>query len=140
MGMDFIDLTDLQRRGLLKKAEELARISKEAPEVIDFTDARMNEALGNSSSMSSVNLPMQMPMHAPSPAPVSDSSMDFLSSFAQVGAQNVSSTPSLPTENHGPVGMLEPKLDTILAKLEDTMFKLEMMSSRIAQIEARFKA
>lgn len=142
MGMDFIDLTDLQRRGLLRKAEELARISRDGPEVLDFTDARMNVALGNAQSIPNLGLPsLPSPMQNLSPAP-SDSSMDFLSSFAQVGAQNSPSgpsEPSLPHHGHGH-SAIEPKLDTILAKLEDTMFKIEVLSNRILQIESRFKS
>lgn len=128
MSVEFLDLTDLQRRGLLRKAEELARISRDGPEVLDLTDAKTVEALDNAPD---VTRPMQS-----SVAPT-DSPLDFLSSFAQVGAQNPSHEPLLPQVNHSPG--IEPKIDTILAKLEDTMFKLETVSSRLGQLEARFR-
>ena len=129
MSVEFLDLTDLQRRGLLRKAEELARISRDGPEVLDLTDAKTVEALD---SAPEVTRTMQ-----PTPIAPHDSPMDFLSSFAQVGAQNPSHEPLLPQVNHSPG--IEPKIDTILAKLEDTMFKLETVSSRLGQLEARFR-
>ena len=128
MSIEFLDLTDLQRRGLLRKAEELARISRDGPEVLDLTDAKTVEALD---SAPEVTRTMQ-----PTPIAPHDSPMDFLSSFAQVGAQQPQE-PSLPHATHSPG--IEPKIDTILAKLEDTMFKLETVSSRLGQLEARFR-
>ncbi|HLC54205.1 MAG TPA: hypothetical protein VJK07_01105 [Candidatus Nanoarchaeia archaeon] len=128
MSIEFLDLTDLQRRGLLRKAEELARISRDGPEVLDLTDARTVQALNNTST------PKILGMQTPA----ADSPLDFLSDFAQIGAQNTSSENStnttLPAMH---ASTLEPKLDTILAKLEDTMFKIELLSSRLAQLEAR---
>jgi len=132
MSIEFLDLTDLQRRGLLRKAEELARISRDGPEVLDLTDAHTVQALNNA------NTSKILAMQSPAVAPAADSPLDFLSDFAQIGAQNTSSENStnttLPAMH---ASTLEPKLDTILAKLEDTMFKIELLSSRLAQLEAR---
>ena len=134
MSIEFLDLTDLQRRGLLRKADELARISRDGPEVLDLTDARTVQALNN--TRTSEILAMQTPVALPA----ADSPLDFLSGFAQIGAQNSNSGNSTHAAlSATQVSTLEPKLDTILAKLEDTMFKLEILSGRLAQLEARLR-
>lgn len=117
MGVDVLDFTDLQRRGLLKPT----RVEPRSEDVIDFT-----QASGASQAVTPV---------PPAATSDSNSAFDFLSSFAQASTSSPSSTtrspePQLPSD-------VSAKLDTIINKLEDTMYKIELLSSRVAQIEAR---
>ena len=117
MVVDVLDLTSLQKRGLLK----IPREEESTPDVIDLT--QKTSATSNA--------------QGPTRSATSDtaSAFDFLSGFAQLGAQGSSAhTPSAISSSHGDV---VGKLDTILSKIEDTMYKIEILSGRVAQIESR---
>lgn len=116
MGVDVLDLVDLQRRGLLKRATSPV----ESPDVLDLTTSTQQPAA---------------PIPSVSTSSDTSSAFDFLSSFAQAGT----STTALPSHSSGAASSdLGVKLDTIVNKLDDTMYKIELMSSRLAQLEARF--
>lgn len=121
MVVDVLDLTDLHKRGLLKYAQEAPEMH--SSDVLDLTQSSVPSQTTSAPSSSE-----------------SSSALDFLSSFAQASASNV---PSEPRESTPPLSAghsdLHPKLDTILAKIEDTMYKLEMLSGRIARIETHLK-
>lgn len=120
MGVDVLDLTDLQRRGLLKRTP----VESRSEEVIDFT-----RASGASHAVTPV---------PPSATSDSNSAFDFLSSFAQSSVASSSSPLSDTTlASQGNSSEVSAKLDTIINKLEDTMYKIELLSGRVAQIEAR---
>ena len=118
-----LDLTSLQKRGLLK----IPREEESTPDVIDLTQ--------KTSATSNAQVPTR------SATSDTASAFDFLSGFAQLGAQGSSAhtpsaetTPSAISSSHGDV---VGKLDTILSKIEDTMYKIEILSGRVAQIESR---
>ena len=118
MGVDVLDFTYLQKRGLLKKEP----IETRNEDVLDFTQA---------SGASHVVTPVP-----PTAASDSGSAFDFLSSFAQSSAVTPSPLSQPPTSELS--SEVSAKLDTIISKLEDTMYKIELLSGRVAQIEARF--
>lgn len=116
---DFVDYTLLSKKGFFK--EEVNQI---APELVDLTSAQ---------SASPASLP-------PAPAATPSPSLDFLTSFAQVGASEPSSYTSTPSSHNPSLSGFEPKLDTILSKIEDTMYKIETLSSRVMQLESRIES
>lgn len=106
MGVDVLDLTALQKKGILK-------IAPPEPDVVDLTPAQVSP---------------------PTPAQGTSSAFDFLSSFAQASASSSEHAPAPPASDHHDV---HAKLDTILNKIEDTMYKIEVLSGRVAQMESR---
>lgn len=114
MGVDVLDLTSLQKRGILK----IPREEESHADVMDLTQPTSS-------------LPAPLPAPA---APSSDTSsaFDFLSSFAQSSAAEPARAP------HESSGDVHAKLDTIINKIEDTMYKIEVLSGRVAQLETRF--
>ncbi len=118
MGVEVIDFTELKKRGLLKIAGDFGN---QTHDVIDFT--------GNTAS-SGQQPPVQL-SEASSP---DMNAFDFLTDVART------SVPSHREElhfNNEPNSIL--KLNTILNKIEDVMYKIETLSNRIAQLEARLK-
>lgn len=125
MVMDVLDLTSLQKRGLLKIPLE----EESAPDVIDLTQKTGASAVAPASQ----NTPSD-----------SSSAFDFLSGFAQLGAHEVSSSTASSQLASSSVSSgssdVADKLDTILSKIEDTMYKIEVLSSRVAQLESRLRS
>lgn len=118
MVMEVLDLTDLQRRGLLKRAS--LETQQTTPDVLDFTVPRV--ALPASASVA--------------PAPASESSaFDFLSSFAQASGTPSNEASSVSPHHEGSSD-LRLKMDGVVNKLEDVLYKLETLTSRIAQLES----
>jgi hypothetical protein len=110
MGVDVLDFTALEKRGLLKKREE----HKE----IDVLDLRP-----------SASAPVIQAQ------PVQETSaFDFLTNFAQSSASSPATEPIKSTDSD-----ISLKLYTITNKLDDTMYKIEMLSSRLAQLESRLR-
>lgn len=108
-----LDLTSLQKRGILK----IPKQEDASVEVMDLTQpvARMPSV-----------------SHSTTPSNDSSAAFDFLSSFAQSSASEPAKVPASGS------GDLHAKLDTIINKIEDTMYKIEVLSGRVAQLETRF--
>ena len=120
MGVDVLDLTILQKRGLLKQQA----FEQECPDVLDLTLPASQATLSSASPARSSS--------------DNSSAFDFLSRFAQASA-----TPSGQSEHPAQSATssdISGKLDTILSKIEDTMFKIELLSGRVAQLETRFSS
>lgn len=117
MVMEVLDLADLQRRGLLKRAS--VETATPSPDILDFTVPR---------AVSSTSVAVA--------SPITDTSspLDFLSSFAQASAAPVvETTPASQSEQRS--SDLSLKMDGVVNKLEDVLYKLETLTSRIAQLE-----
>ena len=123
MVVDVLDLTSLQKRGLLK----IPREEESTPDVIDLTLRTTATPNASASAMSATS--------------DSSSAFDFLSGFAQLGAQESSVNTASSQTTHSSIssghGEVVGKLDTILSKIEDTMYKIEVLSGRVAQLESR---
>ena len=113
--IDVIDFTALQKRGLLKKYQE----EKE----IDVLDLR----------------PLASPSIVEPATQIqpTESAFDFLSNFAQSSASGTNTEPNVKREMSDDISL---KLDTITNKLDDTMYKLELLSSRLTQIESSLRS
>ena len=122
MGVDVIDFTDLQRRGLFK----VEKNEQESPDMLDFT------VPSTSSEQTDYFTSSEIPVTTS--ATEQPNPFDMLSSLAQVGetTSNAQLNPET-SENSG----ISLKLDTIVNKLEDTMYKIETISSRIAMLESK---
>lgn len=115
MGAD-LDFTILHKRGILKSASH--HEEKASPDVLDLTALTPTF--------------QSLPVPQTQPSSESSSAYDFLSGFAPAATE---STPT-PAHSHTADADIHGKLDTILAKLEDTMYKIETLSSRIARLES----
>ena len=102
MGIEVIDFTELQKRGIVK-----ASIKNAQPEILDMTNPGANSSETGTAS-----------------------AFDFLDSLSHVGSNNAN--PTITGSSN-----LDVKLDAIANKLEDAMYKLETLISRISQLEAR---
>lgn len=103
--LDVLDLTDLQKRGLLKKAEEIKKQEDNSGGYVDFTKS------GTSASES----------------PSGANPFDFLGSLSGVGA----STPS--SQSSSAEGSLE--IQSLKNKIEDLEYKLRVLEDTIAKLE-----
>lgn len=115
MAVDVFDFTALQKRGLIKKHAEAP-----ASDVLDLRPV---------SDTNSTSGPAQ---------PDNTNAFDFLSSFAQASA-SPSNEPSAGVAPSARGDDISLKLDTITNKLDDAMFKIELLSSKIAQLESRLR-
>lgn len=127
MGVDFLDYTILAKKGLLK---ESAENTDRDVDVIDFTSGfQQNQnvpyvtSASNAVSAQATDVP------------------DFLSAFAQASANTVSESVAKESNkdignNHGDLSL---KIDGVVNKLDDLMYKIETLSSRIAQMETNLK-
>ena len=104
MTIDVIDFTQLEKRGLLKPAN-----NEKSPDVIDFSNSQSSPS--------------------PQPAP-SENAFDLLSSLAQASS---SSSQSASVNSDSSL-----HFSTLTNKLDDVMYKLETLISRVMQLEARF--
>ena len=105
MTIDVIDFTQLEKRGLLKPAN-----NEKSPDVIDFSTSTQSSP-------------------SPQPAP-SENAFDLLSSLAQASS---SSSQSASVNSDSSL-----HFSTLTNKLDDVMYKLETLISRVMQLEARF--
>lgn len=113
MGLDIIDFTDLQKRGLIKMPE--------TKDTLDFT----------------ISSSEPVPITNPASSLPADNPFDMLSSLSQVSsASSISSGSAQIPPSHD----ISLKLDTIVNKLEDTLYKIESLSSRIAVLESRLSS
>ena len=131
MGVDFLDYTILAKKGLLKESSENEEGSGNV-DVIDFT----------SNFQQNQNVPYVTSASNAVSAQATDVP-DFLSAFAQASANTASE--SVAKENNKDIGNnsshnnLSLKIDGVVNKLDDLMYKIETLSGRIAQMESNLK-
>ena len=115
---DVLDLTDLQRRGLLKKAAEIEKQQSEASSdgYVDLDDSG-----GTSSSSDS-----------------GASALGFLDSLAGVGASSSGTSSMSSGSDSLEIQGLKNKLEDLEYKLERFTEKLAMIESKLAEFENRF--
>lgn len=123
MGVDVIDFTELAKRKIIRAPVQVPSVGKSVGGFLDLS----------SSSSSNGNVqPTSPAQSALNPSP----SMDFFESIAKA-----SSEPSYPSSNvsgNSDLNALSLKMDTLTNKIEDTMYKIETLISRVMQLEARF--
>jgi len=112
MSLDVIDFTQLEKRGLLKQEKTQKEIG-----VIDFSSPS-----GNASAPASAT---------------NDNAFDLLSGLAQASTNTSSDNAIKGNENISSHNDLSFKMDGVLNKLDDLMYKIETLSSRLAQMENR---
>src|SRR3989344_5453506 len=110
MGVDVIDYTILAKKGLIKYSPN----ADKDVDVIDFTSPASNNSQSSALQTNTPDVP------------------DFLSAFAQASAN---ASPLLEQKQNNQSGDLSLKMDTIVNKIDDLMYKIETLSSRILQIE-----
>ncbi len=103
-------------------------------DVIDFTQLQKRGLLKQASSeKSSEVIDFSASSSSPSPqAEPSENAFDLLSSLAQASTSSYSPSPSGSTQN------ISLHFSTLTNKLDDVMYKLETLISRVMQLEARF--
>lgn len=107
-----IDLTKLQKKGILQRSREIASINNKenlnSGEVIDLRSLATNESVKNNGS---------------------DNSLEYLGSLAGFGTQNLS---------NGSSNTLETKeFEHLKIKVEDLEYKLDRLIERLDKIESK---
>jgi len=138
--MDVIDLTDIQRRGLLKKAQDMgAQPSIETPNFLDLT-------LQNGEAGPPQN-PYANPPAAPSsmtpPHQQSTNPLAFLDDFAKAAVPTPEATPQKAlsaTTTFDPTELADMgvKLETFEYKLDNFIDKMTEIESKLKNFENKF--
>jgi len=112
---DVIDLTELQKRGILKRAEESSLNNQNEGEIVDLGS---NSSQTNSESSGA-------------------SALSFLGDFANVGANNTSNFADGASNSTSSAQLSETAFNDMKVKLENTEYKLERALERLAQVEEK---
>lgn len=127
---EVIDLTELQRKGTLQRAEEIAKREGGVNEgkVIDLTKVYGSEASGDGSSGSS--------------GFGSSGDNDFLGSLAGIGAQsstsdNENSNYGTDNRSYGSSDMNSTHLNYLKNKIEDIEYKIDRLIEKLERIEGK---
>ncbi|PIN89884.1 hypothetical protein COU60_02205 [Candidatus Pacearchaeota archaeon CG10_big_fil_rev_8_21_14_0_10_34_76] len=142
-GNEIIDYTDLQRRGLLKKEQEMNSMQNYSGEVVDLTPINYPKRTQENQTMNSSD-------HQNSSS--GSDNFDFLSGFAQASVSSNESVNSLNSSSSGVSSSgsitdslrvarrenkdhLRTEINELKIKLDDSNYKIDILMEKVRELE-----